>query len=208
MLLEKERELVRKYCVEMYERGLTVGTSGNISVFNREKGLVAISPSSMEYYDTKTEDVVVVDLDGNVVDGCRKPSSEMRTHLIFYKNRPDVNAVMHNHSPFATVCSCAEVTVPAITEMIVVAGADEIITAPFVKSGDQKLADQAYKYMGQDRNVILLGSHGLLAVGPSIEDVLFFAEESEAICATYVRCKALGGAKVLSHEDVEYDGAL
>ena len=208
MLLQKEREDVVKYCLEMYNRGLTVGTSGNISIFNREQGLVAISPSSMEYNEMTAEDVVVVDVNGKVVDGKRKPSSEMETHLIFYREREDVNAVMHNHSPYATVCACAEITVPAITEMIVVAGADEIITAPFVKSGDKKLANQAYKYMGKDRNVILLGSHGLLAVGPSIADVLFFAEESEGICATFVKAKAIGGCKILSHEDVEYDGSL
>lgn len=205
MLLQEERELVVKYCIEMYNRGLTVGTSGNISVRNKEKNLVAISPSNVDYFETKPEDVVVVDLDGKVVDGSRKPSSEIQTHLIFYRNREDVNCVIHDHSPFATACACTGITVPAITEMIVVAGADEIITAPFVKSGDEKLAKQAYKYMGDNRNVILLGNHGLLAVAGDVVDALFFAEEAEGICAQYVRACAIGKPVVLSHEDVEYE---
>lgn len=205
MLLQEERELVVKYCIEMYNRGLTVGTSGNISIRNKEKNLVAISPSNVDYFDTKPEDVVVVDVDGNVVDGKRKPSSEMQTHLIFYRNREDVNCVIHDHSPFATACSCVGMTIPALTEMIVVAGADDIITAPFVKSGDEKLAKQAYKYMGDDRNVILLGSHGLLAVAGDVVDALFFAEEAEAICAQYVRACSIGKPVILSHEDVEYE---
>ncbi len=207
MLLQEERELVVKYCLEMYNRGLTVGTSGNISIRNKEKNLVAISPSGLDYFETKPEDVVVVDLNGNVVDGHRKPSSEMPTHLIFYRNREDVNSVIHDHSPFATACSCVGITVPAITEMICVAGADEVITAPFVKSGDEKLAEQAYKYMGDDRNVILLGNHGLLSVAENVVDALFFAEEIEGICAQYVRACSIGKPIILSHEDVEYEYA-
>ena len=82
----------------MISSGLTKGTGGNISIFNREQGLVAISPSGLEYYETKPEDVVILNLDGEVVEGERKPSSELDMHLIYYRKREDINALVHTHS--------------------------------------------------------------------------------------------------------------
>ena len=203
MLLATERELVREYCIKMYERGLTRGTSGNISIFNRQEGLYAISPSSMDYFETKTEDVVVMDLEGKVVDGIRKPSSEHCMHRIFYKNRDDINAIIHNHAPAASAVSCLYRTVPPIHEMIVVCGADEIITSPFTKSGGQALAEVAFETM-KGRNAILIGSHGMLVGGADIVDALFIAEETEFCCDMYLRTAPFGGAKILTHEDVVY----
>ncbi len=85
----------------MISSGLTKGTGGNISIFNREQGLVAISPSGLDYYETKPEDVVILNLDGDVVEGERKPSSELDMHLIYYRKREDINALVHTHSPYA-----------------------------------------------------------------------------------------------------------
>lgn len=87
MLLEKERADVVKFCQMLIKNGLTKGTGGNISIYNREKKLFAISPSGIDYFETVQEDVVVMDIDGNIVDGSKKPSSEHELHRIFYKNR-------------------------------------------------------------------------------------------------------------------------
>ena len=106
MLLQKQRELVVEYGKKLVTTGLTDGTFGNLSVFDRESGLMAISPSGMDYFLTTPEDVVVTDLDGKVVDGSRKPSSELDLHRLFYQRRPDVNGVVHTHSTFATVLAC------------------------------------------------------------------------------------------------------
>lgn len=203
MLLKEEREQVREYCIKMFERGLTIGTSGNISVFNRKEGLYAISPSSMDYFVTKTEDIVIMDLEGKVVDGIRKPSSEHCMHRIFYKNRDDINSVMHTHSKYAAAVSCLYKTIPPIHEMIVVGGADDIICSPFTKSGGPKLAEVAFETM-KGRNAILIGSHGMLTGGADIEEALFIAEELEFICELYLITEQFGGAKVLTHEDVVY----
>jgi L-fuculose-phosphate aldolase len=94
MLLEQERIDVVKYCKKLITAGLTTGTGGNISILNREKGLYAMSPSGMDYFETQPEDVVVMDLDGNVVDGKRKPSSEHALHRIFYTDRDDLDAIV------------------------------------------------------------------------------------------------------------------
>ena len=87
MLLGKEREQIVEYGKKLIETNLTKGTGGNLSIFNREKQLICISPSGIDYFKTRAEDVVVLDLDGNKVDGDRDPSSEYDMHRIFYKNR-------------------------------------------------------------------------------------------------------------------------
>lgn len=89
MLLKKERELVVEYGKKMSAAGLSKGTSGNISIYNAEEKLMAISPSGVGYFETVPEDVVVMDLEGNVVEGDKKPSSEWGLHTVFYVNKPD-----------------------------------------------------------------------------------------------------------------------
>lgn len=95
MLLQKEREDVVKYCQMLITHGLTKGTGGNISILNREEGLFAISPSGIDYFETEPEDIVVMNLKGEIVDGDRKPSSEHELHRIFYTDRDDIAAVVH-----------------------------------------------------------------------------------------------------------------
>ena len=80
MLMEKERELIVEYGKKMSQSGLCPGTSGNLSIYNRELGLMAISPSGIDYFKTLPEDVVITDLNAKIVDGCRKPSSEWALH--------------------------------------------------------------------------------------------------------------------------------
>lgn len=100
MLLKKERELVVEYGKKMSAAGLSKGTSGNISIYNAEEKLMAISPSGVGYFETVPEDVVVMDLEGNVVEGDKKPSSEWGLHTVFYVNKPDAGAVVHTHSAY------------------------------------------------------------------------------------------------------------
>ena len=102
MLMQEERELVVEYGKKMSAARLSTGTSGNISIYNAEKGLVALSPSGMDYFSTTPEDVVILDLDGKVVDGKRKPSSEWALHTTFYKHKPHARAVVHTHSVYCT----------------------------------------------------------------------------------------------------------
>ena len=102
MLMQEERELVVEYGKKVSQAGLCPGTSGNISIYNAEKGLMAISPSGMDYFETKPEDIVITDLEANVVDGARKPSSEWGLHTTFYKHKPEARAVVHTHSVYCT----------------------------------------------------------------------------------------------------------
>ena len=102
MLMQEERELVVEYGKKMSAARLSTGTSGNISIYNAEKGLMAISPSGIDYFSTRPEDVVITDLDANIVDGDKKPSSEWGLHTTFYRHKPHARAVVHTHSMYCT----------------------------------------------------------------------------------------------------------
>lgn len=103
MVLREERELVVEYGKKLSQEKLSVGTSGNISVYNVEEGLMAITPSGMDYMKLKPEDVVVMDLDSHLVDSDRKPSSEWALHTGFYLKKKDIRAVVHTHPKYSTI---------------------------------------------------------------------------------------------------------
>ncbi|KAF0092346.1 MAG: L-fuculose-phosphate aldolase [Fusobacteria bacterium] len=202
MLMEKERELIVQYGKKLITGGLTTGTGGNLSIFNRELGLMAIKPSGMEYFDIKKEDVVILDLAGNIIQGKRKPSSEYSMHKIFYEKRQDINAIVHTHSTYATTLACLGEKLPAIHYLIAFSGSHEVNCTPYVTFGTKELAELAYKFM-EGKYAVLLGNHGLLTGGPSIEYAFSAMEEIEFCCQLYLNTKMIGGGEILSPEDIK-----
>lgn len=201
MLMEKERELIVKYGKKLITNGLTTGSGGNISVFNRDLNLVAISPSGQDYFETKVEDVVIIDLQGNVVEGDLKPSSEMGMHLIFYKNRDDVNGIVHTHSKFATTISCMGWDLKAVHYMIGMAGYD-VKCAKYATYGSEELANNALDAIG-DRNAVLLGNHGLIALGEDVDRAFSTAEHLEFVSELYYLTKTLGEPNILDKDQMD-----
>lgn len=201
MLLQKEREQVVDYCRRLATHHLTKGTGGNISAYNREANLMAISPSGMDYFQTEPEDVVVLDLEGKVVEGRRVPSSEVDMHRVFYVERQDVDAVVHTHSTYATALACLHKGLPPVHYLIGFAGYDVRCTkyAPF---GSPELARIAFEGM-KDRYAVLLGNHGLLAAGPNMQYAFNTAEEIEFVCELYYRALNVGEPVLLSKEDMD-----
>jgi len=122
LILLNERQEIVEYGKKLVTSGLTKGTGGNLSIFNRKEGLMAISPSGIDYFKITPKDVVVLDLDGNIIDGDKKPSSELEMHRIFYKNRDDIDAIIHTHSTYATILSCLNVPLPPVHYMVALAG--------------------------------------------------------------------------------------
>ena len=188
MILREERELVRAYGVKMLEKRLTTGTAGNISVFNRKEGLYAMSPSSMDYHEITAEDVVVIDLEGHVVEGTRRPSIEHVMHRSYYKGRTDINAVVHTHSPYATAASCLGKSLPAVHFMLSLCGAYELPCAKFAPPGTEELAEITYQAM-QGYKAVLLQNHGLIAGAETIEQAMYIAEEMESMAQLYFLAK-------------------
>lgn len=200
MLLEKERILVVAYGKKMLDRGLTTGSGGNVSIYNRESGLVALSPSSMDYYETQPEDVVIMDCDGKIIDGARRPSTEINMHLALYRARPDVCAVVHTHSLYATAVACMRWDLPAV-HYLAAFGGEIVKCSEYATYGTPELAQYALEAMG-GRSACLLGNHGLLAASSSIEKAFSTAEHLEYVAKLYCVTKSLGEPNILSGEQM------
>jgi L-fuculose-phosphate aldolase len=202
MLMEKERQQIVDFGCKMSSAGLSKGTSGNISIYDPETGYMAISPSGIGYFDTKPEDVVIMDLDGNTIDGERKPSSEHGLHTIFYLNKPDARAVVHTHSCFCTTFACLNQPVKAVHYVIGGAGVAEVACAPYATFGTQELADNVIKACGKGK-AVLLANHGLVTCGPSLAKAFGLAVNMEFIAEMQWRAKCVGEPDVLSDQEMD-----
>ncbi|RDU38835.1 L-fuculose-phosphate aldolase [Neobacillus piezotolerans] len=200
MLLQNEREQIVEYGKKLITSGLTKGTGGNISIFNREKSLAAISPSGLDYFETKPEDIVVVDLDGKVVDGARNPSSELEMHLIFFRKRDDIDALVHTHSPFAKTIASLRWELPAVSYLVAYAGPN-VRCSEYATFGTKELAEAAFKGM-EDRRAVLLANHGLIAGANNIATAFTIAEEIEFCAQIYYQTKAIGEPVLLPEEEM------
>ena len=200
MLLEQERQLVVEYGRRLITSGLTRGTCGNLSIFNRESGFAAVSPSGLDYFETEPEDVPIVDLAGHVVDGGRKPSSELPFHLIFYNSRQDISAVVHTHSVHATTLACLGLELPPVHYMIGFAGPN-VRCSQYATFGTPELARIAYDAMA-DRKAVLLANHGLIAVGAGLKEAFMIAQSVEFCAEIYCRARSMGQPLLLSDDEM------
>ena len=200
-MMEYEKEQVVRYGKKLIDRRLTTGSGGNISVYNREKNLVAISPSGLDYYETTPEDIVILDMDGNLVEGKHRPSSEAGMHLAFYKNRVDVSGIVHTHSKFATAIACMGWELPAVHYLIGMAG-HRVKCTGYATYGSDELAKKALDTIG-DSNAVLLANHGLIALGEDVDRAFSTAEHLEFVSEVYYLTKTLGTPNILSDEDMD-----
>ena len=200
-MMEYEKEQVVRYGKKLIDRRLTTGSGGNISVCNREKNLVAISPSGLDYYETTPEDIVILDIDGNIVEGKHRPSSEAGMHLAFYKNRADVSGIVHTHSKFATAIACMGWELPAVHYLIGMAG-HRVKCTGYATYGSDELAKKALETIG-DSNAVLLANHGLIALGEDVDRAFSTAEHLEFVSEVYYLTKTLGTPNILSDENMD-----
>ncbi len=202
MLMQKERELIVAYGKKLSSTGLVKGTGGNISVANRKLGYFAISPSGLDYFETESEDVVVLEIaTGNKVEGTKKPSSEHELHRIFYQKRNDIDAIVHTHSTYATTLATMGWGLPASNYLIALAGPD-VRCAPYASFGTLELAENAFEYM-KDRYCVLLANHGLVAGSMDLANAFNLASQMEECCEQYYLAMAAGRANILSREEME-----
>lgn len=200
LLLEEERQKVVEYCQKMISSGMTKGTGGNVSIFNRARELISISPSGIEYDKMHPEDVIVLDLEHNVIDGYLNPSSELEMHSIFYKERQDINAVVHTHSTFAKTLSTLRWKLPAVSYLVALAGKD-VRCAEYASFGTKELAINAFQAMN-NRNAVLLANHGLLAGAKDIKNAFNIAEEIEFCAEIYYRAASIGEPIILNSSEM------
>jgi L-fuculose-phosphate aldolase len=200
MLLEEERKTIVEFGRKMLTSNLTTGSGGNLSIFNREKGLVAITPSRIEYFKTTPEDVAVMTLEGQIVEGDQKPSSEVYIHLGLYRQRSDANAVVHTHQVYATTLACLNWELPAVHYLVGYSGG-KVPLAPYATFGSQELADGILSTIG-DYNACLMANHGLVTLGPTIDRAFATAEQIELVSRIYYQAKCIGTPVILSEEQM------
>ena len=201
MLYPKERELIVAYGKKLIESKLTTGTSGNISIYLPDKKHLLITPSGMDYAKIQQEDIIVMDLCGNVVEGNKKPSSEYLMHQIFYRRRNDIRALVHVHSVYATTLASINSEIPAVHYLVATAGGDNVRCAKYATYGTKELAENAYQAM-ENRYAVLLANHGLLTGSKDLPQAFSIALEIEFCAEIYYRTKTLGNPVILTAEEM------
>lgn len=185
------RERIVKTAREAYEEKLFAGTSGNLSAFLREEGVMLITPTSVRYEILRPEQIVAMRLDGTVVEGALAPSSEWRMHAAVYENFSEVNAVFHTHSPYATAFAVVHRPIPAtLIEMYYFLGG-EVRCAAYATPGTKEVGLNAVPAL-QDRGGCLLNNHGVLAVGKDLDEARLRAEYIEDAAKIYSYARAIG----------------
>ena len=197
MKLEQERELLTEYGKRMSRAGLSVGTSGNLSIYVSEEGLMAITPSGLDYEVTTPADIVVMNLEAHVVEGERKPSSEWALHIGVYKRHPAARAVVHAHSVYCTTLACLGKPLEAVHYAIGAAGAARIPVAPYYLFGTPELAEAAVTACG-DGKAVLLANHGLVVWEESLPKAFSLARDLEFTAELQWRAMAVGTPNVLT----------
>ena len=202
MLLQKEREMIVAYGKRMLSAGLTRGTGGNLSIYDRNLELMAITPSGIPYEEIEVEDIMIMKLDGTIVEGNKTPSSEHAMHEIVYRTREDVGAMLHVHSTFAVTLACLNEDLPAVDYMVAYSRGRSVKCAPYASFGTTDLAVNALKTMG-DQNAVLLANHGMNVVGPDLPKTFAIAEQLEFCAELYVRAQTIGKPVILPDDEMD-----
>ncbi len=179
---------------------LTTGTGGNLSIYDRDRELIAITPSGKPYEQLIPDEISIINPAGIHLDG-QPPSSEWPLHTAVYHQRPEINAIVHTHSRFATTFAVLRQPIPACHYLIAVSGVDQVRVAPYVTFGTDELARETVASLGQD-NCILLANHGLLALGndlPQAYNIALYIEELAELC---YRARAIGTPELLNDEEM------
>lgn len=198
----EKRSHIAQYGREMLEQGLTKGTGGNISTLVDEDH-IAISPSGMAYDSVDTEDVPVVSFDEEQVLSERDPSSELSMHMQVYRQRDDVGAVLHNHSPYATTFATIAEPIPASHYLIAFAG-NEVPIASYETYATEELGNVAVETLGEEYNACLLQNHGVLAVGDDVGAAFETALMVEYCARIQYQSMAIGEPTIIPDDEVDH----
>ncbi len=180
--------------------GISIGTSGNVSV-RYENGFL-ITPTGVAYDDLTANDIVHCNLEGQVLSGKLKPSSEWPFHAAIYSKRNDINAIVHTHPPYSTGLACVRQSIPAFNYMIAIAGGDSIRCADYATFGTQELSVNILEAL-VDRKACLLANHGMVAVGDSIISAYKLAHEVEMLAKQYSISLSCGEPVLLDEAEMK-----
>ena len=182
----------------MNASGINQGRSGNVSV--RVEGGFLVTPTGLAYEALNPPDLVFVRRDGER-EGTYKPSSEWRLHRDIYEKRPEVGAVVHTHSPYATSIACLRKPIPAFHYEVAFFGGGDIRCADYATFGTQELSDHALAAL-EGRRACLLANHGVAALGANVEEAFSAAEKLEALARMYWQALQAGDPVLLGEAEM------
>jgi L-fuculose-phosphate aldolase len=196
---ETRRDIVA-YAKQVYDKGMVAATDGNVS-YRLMTDRIMITPSGTSFATLTTDTLAYVDLDGNILNFEYKPSSELPMHLDIYKQRPDINAIIHAHPPFATALTLTghSLTDPILPEVVMMFG--KIPTAPYATPATQESAN-SIRYLIKDHDAILLDHHGAVTYSASLQDAFHKMEKLEHAAKTILAAKSIGTPKALDENQL------
>ncbi|NLY31759.1 MAG: class II aldolase/adducin family protein [Firmicutes bacterium] len=201
MQFTAQRRQVVEYGRQMARAALAVGTWGNISC-RLPGNLMAITPSGMEYEALEPKDIVIMDLEGNCLEGECKPSTEQPLHRAIYAARDDVGAIVHTHSVYASAMAAARKPIPAAVEDLVQIVGGDVRVAAYALPGSSQLGSNAVAALA-GRNGALLANHGVVGVGTELGQALLICQIIEKSAQIYIAAQAIGGVVELPQEDID-----
>ena len=199
-MLEKFKQELIEYGKLAGIKNFTPGFSGNLSARCDDKIVITATGTANGYL--KEDDFAVIDFEGNLIEGCKKPSSEKMLHVKFYQDRPDINYIFHVHSPYLTAFAAAgkEMKEDVLAEIVYCFG--RIPLAKYAIPGSQDLVDNTSVYF-RDYDVVLMANHGVIIGDKDIQQAYLKLELCEAYAKTVICAKLLGGVKILPEEEVQ-----
>jgi L-ribulose-5-phosphate 4-epimerase len=200
MLLQSERTKVIETARRARRDRLVPLTFGNFSLRDRDTGYICITPSGLDYDGLVESDIVVIDIDGRVIDGHRRPSIETPLHCEVYRRREDVMAVAHTHSVFATAWACCREEIPAVAAEVAVIAGGSIRCAPYRPVGSVELAQVAAETL-HDNDIVLLANHGVLAVGRDLDTAYANAVVAEEGAKVAFYARQIGSVAAIDEDE-------
>lgn len=201
-MLETLREQLYQLHLELPKNNLVAWTSGNVSARDSSSGFVVIKPSGIRYENLRPEHMVIVDLDGKIIEGTLKPSSDTASHLYIYRHRSDVGGIVHTHSTYATAFAAVNKPIP----VYLTAQADEfggpIPCGGFALIGGEQIGKVVIESIGNSP-AILLKNHGVFTIGPNAESAVKAAVMVEDVARTSWLALQLGKPDEIGSEDLK-----
>jgi L-fuculose-phosphate aldolase len=196
-----ERKAVLDGALAMYRDGLVVASSGNVSMRCGASEMLAITTAGKNYAHLDIDQVVVVDFEGEPIIGDAIPSTEMLMHTAVYRARPDVGAVMHTHSIYASALAVAGIALPPLIDEMVVYLGDSVQVSAYAFPSTEELGERVVEALG-GRNAVLIRNHGMVGVGKTVIDALSVCQLTERLAHIYTSARALGEVNPLPPDAV------
>ncbi len=202
MLYQDIRNDIANLGKEIAISGFNLGTWGNISA-RIDENHFAITPSGIAYETITAEDIVVIDLAGNIIDSNKKPSIELPLHTEIYKVKKNINAIVHTHSVCCTAFAIARKPIPAVCEDMVQIVGGKIEVAEYFLPGSKELAQSAVTALG-NKSACIMANHGLITAADNLNEAYKIAQIVEKSAQAVIYANSLGGAIELSQDDIDF----